>query len=231
MRYPCAYEGVRKIRIAAIITVAVTVIAIITDLIGVFASESLDNWNYTIGEIPPAAVVVVILALPMTILSLVGMVIRIIGVRKALQEEPEFDSAFWMIFIQIVVSVIDGFIPDDCKEAKLFMSVAIDILGLLAAIFIIKGIRALAGFLENNEVADEAFRIRNVFVIAYAIGITSRVIANIMSKPDSFVFVSGIGGLIGSIILLASYLYYLKFLKKAEAMLGYDLYMTSDTEQ
>ena len=230
MRYPCAYEGVRKIRTAAIITIAVTVMAIITDLIGVLAAESLDHWDQMSGEIPPATIFIAMMAVPMLVLSLAGMVIRIIGVRKASQEEPEFESAFWMIFIQIVVSVIDGFIADDCRGAKLFMGVAIDILGLLAAIFIIKGIRTLAGSLENNKVADEAFRIRNVFVVAYAMAIASSVIVSIMSKPDNFFFMNGIAGLIGSIILLAAYFYYLKFLKKAEAMLGYDLYMTSDTE-
>ncbi len=231
MRYPCAYEGVGKIGKAAIITIAVTVIGIITDLIGILAADSLKQLNQLGGGIPPVAVVISILAVPMAIMALVGMVIRILGVRKASQEEPEFNLAFWMILIQIIISVINGFIADDCRGAKLFVEVASDFLGLLAAIFIIKGIKSLADHLENSEVGGGAALVRNAFVIAYVIGIAGRIVSYIAFKSDNFYLVTGVEGLISGIIILAVYLYYIKFLKKAEAMLGYDLYMTSDEVQ
>ena len=231
MRYPCAYEGVGKIGKAAIITIAVTVIGIITDLIGILAADSLDQLNQLGGGISPVAVAISILAVPMAIMGLVGMVIRILGVRKASQEEPEFNLAFWMILIQIIISVINGLIADDCRGAKLFVEVASDFLGLLAAIFIIKGIKSLADHLENSEVGGGAALVRNAFVIAYVIGIAGRIVSYIAFKSDNFYLVTGVEGLISGIIILAVYLYYIKFLKKAEAMLGYDLYMTSDEVQ
>ena len=229
MRYPCAHEGVRKIRIAAILTIAVTVMYIIADLLAVLAADSLDHWQQLGEEIPPAAIVIAILAVPMGILEIAGIVIRIIGVKRASQEEPEFDNAFWMIFIQLVLSVINSFIAEDCREAKLYLAVGIDILGLASTIIIIKGIRTLAGFLDNSEVESEAPAVRNFFVIAYVIGIGSGIASFILTNHhNNFYFVSGVQGLIEYIILMAAYFYYLRFLRKAEAMLGYDLYMTSD---
>ncbi len=231
MRYPCAYEGVGKIRKAMAINIALIVINILSNLIGIIASGTLDQWEHLGEEIPAAAIVIAILAVPMAILGLVSMVIEIIGVRKAAQEEPEFDTAFWIILADIILSVINGFIADDCREPKLYLTIASSILGLLATIFIIKGIKTLAGFLEKSEVICEAPRVRNVLIVVYAVGIVVLIVSNMLYDHNNYYLLAGIAGLIGSALEFAAYFYYLKFLKKAEDMLGYDLYMTSDEAQ
>ncbi len=212
MKFQNAYEGVKKIftaEILSLIASVCTTIVMVLTVVGVIAAS-----NDSAGGAAAALGGVVVLSLGAMVLAVISFIFQLIGVSKASHDEPAFKIVLYIIFAGIALSVIGG--NATVKNITTILSSAVN---LAVTVFIIQGIKNLAARLNNDEVINKGDTIFKIIIASYALIIIAQIVAAIAQNGTGAI-IALVFILIAGILSIVQYILYIIYLNKAKQMLA-----------
>ena len=223
MRFPNAYEGVKKLftsQILQIIAGALLLIAAFSLVItGVAASGASNGGQVTDAEaigILGAAGISGVFGIGGLVVSIVAFVLMILGLNKGKIDEPNFKNALICIIASLVISIISGFVPG--VGGKIISEIG-NIASFIANIFIIFGVRHLAIEVNDSAVEKKSNTLLYIIIAVNVLAIIAGIIAAVTTSNTGS-SISSILSSIASILNIVSIVLFLVLLAKAKNMLA-----------
>ena len=220
MKFPNAYQGVKKIFTAEILSLIGAACMIIFAVFGVVALAGMATAS---GDTAlTGGIGLAVFGLAGGILSLIGLLFLMIGTKRAAQDEPIFNQAYMYILCSLILTLASLIISSIWLYGTWDnMSTTIaNILAMIATIFIINGVQNLANKLNRPDMVATGNTYMILLIIGYAIQIIVRVIPVFFGADAATSIVVGILSLAAEIFSLIVYILYLVFLGKAKKMLA-----------
>ena len=208
MRFPHTLSGLRSIRSAELLNVWVIILTSAISLVALFA------------QLDSAALVLILLGIPMIVLGIVGLVKQLIGVSRAARDFRVFASARTAIIAAIVLSGISGLLSRTDVPTNL-LDIASSACSLYASILILKGIIALCGALRRLDMAEQGQKLIRYVLTVGLLGLALEVFLAVLPEtyePHLLLLILTV--LLLALGLLEAFLL-LRYYKRAIDMLDY----------
>ena len=212
MTYPKAYNGVKKIHTAQVLSLISSILGFVVAILGILGIVFLPS---TEGGSIVFALIALIVGLIAAVLAIIAYILEIIGLKNASHDDNSFYTAFIFAIIGLVLIVLST-IFSVLKVANGFgddiATIFTEFSSIIICAFVTIGVRNLASQLGQDA---RSVAILQAVILALAI------IANIISllTGNAAVMVSGIIALIGAVLTIVFAIVYLVFLGKAKKML------------
>ena len=209
MKFNNAYDGIRKIYTAGILTLIGAVVLLASAILALILDKSANISTDLIG--------IILIALGLfgsVILLVIAYIINIIGVRKAALDENGFKAALLFIMAGIVLAILSGvFNSENSPAADGIFTILRDVNELAVIAFIIQGVRNLADRKNNGSVSRDGQKLLLTALICYALTLIAHVIGFFPLLSEHI-----ITAVTAALSLIVTILY-LNYLKKALKML------------
>ena len=220
MKFPNAYQGVKKIFTAEILSLIGAACMIIFAVFGVVALAGMATAS---GDTAlTGGIGLAVFGLAGGILSLIGLLFLMIGTKRAAQDEPIFNQAYMYILCSLILTLASIIISSIWLYGtwdNMSTTVA-NILAMIATIFIINGVQSLANKLNRPDMVATGNTYMILLIVVYAVQIIVRIIPVFFGANAATSRVVGILSLAAEIVSLIVYILYLVFLGKAKKMLA-----------
>ena len=205
-----AYNGVKKIYHAEVLTIVAAFFMIIAAILGLVQPTD------TILTITGAVTIVSAIAF------VIAFFIQMSGLNQAGKDHQAFKTAFWIVIIAIVLGIAGGVLEslknNTLKLAGELISTFTSLSSIFVIVFTISGISALS---PDKEFAAKGNKISWAILILYAVSfIISVVVAIFTDVSDTVVIVFGVLALIASLIDFIIYINIFFYYKKAVQVLS-----------
>lgn len=216
MKFNNAYEGVKKIFTAEILSLIVSICSTITQALPVIAlaAAASKSDTGTFASLGGFAV----FAIGSIVLAIIAFILKLIGVSKASKDEPAFKIAFYMIFVGIAASVVSGIFSSN-PTVHSIVALVIDIIDLAVTVYIIQGIMNLAKKLNDESMVDKGKNIFIIIIVIYMLIIIAQIVNLIIGSAAALV-ISAVVIIVSGILSIIQYFLYLSYLNKAKKMLA-----------
>ena len=216
MQFPNAYKGVKKIYLAELLMLAVAVlgIAIVVILVagGMAADGNIDRLNLTEEQ----AAIVAGLGLAVSLLMIIGFILMLVGVINAKKDDSNFRIALYAILLGILFAVINALLSKQYPVIERWLSLATSICSLFSTYFILSGIGSLAERMGDAPVKALADKARNVLCFTFSASYILKLLQGFLNNSTF----SQIINLVGLVLEIVSYIYFLIVLVKGRKMLA-----------
>ena len=218
MTFPNANAGVKKIFTSEILSIISTAALLLAALIGVLSlgaagAASAANSDAAATSALAGFGITAIFGIVGAIIAVIAYILLIVGVSKAMKDEPSFKMSLIFIIVAAACTIIASLVGESTVIGSI-----IKILGNAAnlgvTVFIIQGISNLAAKLNNDAVVAKAQKILIMIVCIYAIIIIANIVALFSAA------IAGIITLIAMIASLVQYIIFLTLLANAKKMLA-----------
>lgn len=220
MKFPNAYQGVKKIFTAEILSLIGAACMIIFAVFGVVALAGMAAAS---GDTAlTGGIGLAVFGLAGGILSLIGLLFLMIGTKRAAQDEPIFNQAYMYILCSLILTLASIIISSIWLYGtwdNMSTTVA-NILAMIATIFIINGVQNLAKQLNRPDMVATGNTYMILLIVVYAVQIIVRILPVFFGANAATSRVVGILSLAAEIVSLIVYILYLVFLGKAKKMLA-----------
>lgn len=216
MKFTNAYQGVKKIFAAEILSLICSICATVTlalPVVGVIAAAN-NSQGGTVASLGGFAV----LAIASMVLAIIAFIFKLIGVNKASKDEPAFKIAFYMILAGIVVSVLTGIFSSNSTVSSI-MSALGEIVNLAVTVYIIQGIKNLAQRLGDDKMVKSGDTLFKYIIAIYILVIIAQIVIMILQNGAAVV-VALVIIVISGILEIIQYILYIRYLAKAKKMLA-----------
>ena len=216
MRFPNAFNGVKKIYTAEILAVIAAAALLIVALLG-FGLKDIDVENIDAAQAGSVGGIL-ILTLAAGVISIVSLIMMIVGLNQAKLDEPAFRTALILSVVSLVLAVVGTFVESSNEMAGSFISVATSVLSLASTIFIVKGIINLAEQLTRGDMVERGNTLIKIIIGVNIIGIVTGLIGAIIKVEENST-IAVILSLVSAIASIAALVIYLVYLSHAKKML------------
>lgn len=219
MKFPHAHRGVKLIFISEIISIVVSLLALIAAII---TSATISNANG--GGASTAANVLVLVS---SIAGIAVFIIQLVGLFKGAKDCREFRIALWVVLVGVIASLTYAILGsiEATKGLSPVLFAALLTVAALADFFVVLlvlfGISSLASQLGDEDMSDRGHRLATWIIILYIISIVFGFM------PGTVVYVSNQGvrvmfslfGVFASALEIVIYIATLFYLHRATEML------------
>ena len=216
MKFQNAFEGVKKIFAAEILSLIGSVCATVMLALLVGASIAAANSPATGAAASLGGMAVLVVAV--TVLAIIAFIFKLIGVIKASKDEPSFKVVLYLIIAGIVVSVVSGIFSGNAT-VKGIASILNDLVNLGITVYIIQGIKNLAAKLGDENMVKKGDTIFKYILAIYILVIIAQIVSLILQNTTGLIIVLVII-VISGILNVIQYFLYLGYLSKAKKMLA-----------
>lgn len=219
MKFPNAYQGVKKIFSAEVLSLIGSVCMIVFAIFGLVtaAAVSADSAATAVT----GGIGAVIFGLAGGILGLIGLIFLLIGTKRAAIDEPVFNNAFLYIILSLILTVVSTIISSIWSTGiwdNVSTTIA-NVFSVFATIYIINGVQNLAAKLDRPDMVAKGNTYMILLIIIYVIQIIARIIPVFFGANAATSSIAGALSLTAEIFSLIVYILYLIFLGKAKKML------------
>ena len=213
MTFPNAYQGLKNVftaQILSLISTGCTLIGGLTGGLGVIAGSVATGLG---------GGVLVICAL---VLSLLSLIFTLMGLSRASRDEEAFKGAFNCSLINLIVTVILNILMAFGIGGSVLRSVSTIIsliLTILMIAYIFKGIDNLAGKLGRSDVSAAGRSVLTFLWVVYAVTIFCDLMILLFPTAAVFMGIMGVISFLAGIGMIIGYILYLVHLNRAKQML------------
>jgi len=215
MKFPNAYKGVKKIWLAELLMLLVTVLSIV--MIIVVGRNSLIVDNEFIAMREGTAGVAAGLGIAAGIIALIAFLLNLFGVIGARKDDDNFTAALFATLIGIITTAVSSIWNTNLRLAN-WMDTITSICSLFASYFVLTGIASLADKCLDNETKEIALKSRTLLEATFCVSVIVKFIRNIFNIQNGTVLlIMGIGALVMELI---SFVLYMRALSRGKTMLA-----------
>jgi hypothetical protein len=205
MKYPNALSGIRTIRTATILSVWLLVVTFLVFLAALGTKSGGLGLLLFLG--------IVTLALGVTVL-----IMELSGVSRAAKDMAVFGTARTALIIGLIVSVVSFFFDDNSAMETVLDTVS-SVCSLVATVYILKGIIALAENCQRGDLVDEGQKLIKLILAVAIFGLVVKVINAVLPTSAGTLLLLILLAVAILVLGLAQLILFLGYLKKAIAML------------
>lgn len=216
MKFTNAYQGVKKIFAAEILSLISSICATVMLALPVvpLITAANNSQGGTVASLGGFAV----LAIATMVLAIIAFIFKLIGVNKASKDEPAFKIAFYMILAGIVVSVLTGIFSSNSTVSSIMSAIG-EIVNLAVTVYIIQGIKNLAQRLGDDKMVKSGDTLFKYIIAIYILVIIAQIVIMILQNGAAVV-VALVIIVISGILEIIQYILYIRYLAKAKKMLA-----------
>ncbi len=216
MKFTNAYQGVKKIFAAEILSLISSICATVMLALPIVALIAAAN-NSQGGAFASLGGFAV-LAIASMVLAIIAFIFKLIGVNKASKDEPSFKIALYLILAGIAVAVVGGIFNNNTTVTGITSTLG-EVVDLGVTVFIIQGIKSLAAKLGDEKMVKKGDTIFKYIIAIYVLVIIAQIVALILQNGAALV-VALVVIVITGILEIIQYILYLIYLSKAKKMLA-----------
>ncbi len=212
MKFPNAYNGVKKLFTAEILALIGTVALLIGAIAAIFTIGAVEADAPEVGA--ASLGVTAIFALAGGVIIIIAFIFQIVGLIAGGKDETLFKTALSFALAGVIVQAAASFVPAEILQqiAKTFVPVA----EVLLTYYVIAAIRSLAEKLGNSDMVLRAKGVITVVFVTYAVRILARVLGIFVLTGT----VAGAVEIVGYVLAIVQFIVYLSYLSKAKKMLA-----------
>ncbi|MBE6997134.1 MAG: hypothetical protein E7427_03080 [Ruminococcaceae bacterium] len=214
--FPNAYNGVKKIYTAELLSLIGTIcllIAAILVLVGIAASTVSD------GTAVAGVVGGGFLGIAASVLMFISFIMNLVGLSNAAKDETAFKNALIVSVVGIVASVAMGAIPSGSLVADLCETVT-QICQLLVTLLVCNGIINLAQRMGEPAMAEKGNTARKMLMAMWIVAIVVDIVSTLIDRGGTPSTISSILSIVALVVSIVSYIFYLRLLSSARTMLA-----------
>lgn len=233
MRFPSAYDGVKKLFTSQILSLIATVCSLIAGIAGLVAvSASLAaTYGEELGEAELGSmggafvgggIVTILFGVAAAVLLVIAYILKLVGLKRAGNDEPRFQQAFLLAIFSLILNVAavilrsfgasNGVVDD---IVQLFGIVA----DIIITIMVIGGIQNLATRMGNQSIVDLGSKLLIIIIIVYVLSFIATLIPVFFGVNPGSAISTGIISVIGLILNIVAFIVFLVYLGKGKNML------------
>jgi hypothetical protein len=218
MRFPNAYEGVKKIFTAEILALIARVCVLVAAIGGLAAvgavavADSVDG-DSVIAVGLAGAGLSGIFGVAAGVIAIIAFILQIVGINKAKADEPAFKTAMIFILVAIAASGV-GSIFSSSETLQSIAQIVTDVAGLCVTLYIIQGIKSLADRLNNGAVSAKGNQIFLLIAVMYGVVLLANLIG--LFAPT----IAGVLAIVAAVVGIVQYFFFLSYLSQAKKMLA-----------
>ena len=209
MKYLNAFEGIKKIYKAEIMSIIAAVLSLVAGVLSAIGTAS-DN-----GAVVGAGIVVIIAA----ILLIVAEIMNISGVSRASKDESAFKKALTALIIGIGANFLVCYFSENQLLSGIGSFVC-SITEFLASFFVCTGIINLAESLSDKAVSNNGRKTRTFLMYLFLASAALSLLSALLDKNGALASVISV---VSSLVSIAAYIIYFSVLGKSKAMLENNL--------
>lgn len=225
MKFPNAYQGVKKVFSSEILDIIAAVCIFIAGIAAVVAAAGTQAEDFGVAALAAGGglLVAVIFLMASVVLTIISEILKLVGLKKAGADETKFNSAFIMAIFVLIITVVSAILSTINGGRNIFDDLATGIAGILniaMMIYVSQGITSLAEQLGNEKIAGTGRTVVTLYSVILLIGILVRTASGFMILDPNLAFASGILMIISAILSAVAYVIYVIFLGRAKKMLS-----------
>lgn len=210
MRFPNAYEGVKKIHKAEIMVLAAAGLTLVAAILSGITDKNPDS---------PAVVAAAAVVLISVGIIIAAEIMSIIGAVRASKDEAAFKNALFALIAGIAGAILVVSAGSGSFLATLGNALN-NIAGILTGYFVCSGIISLADQLRDAEVSREGQKVRSLLIVVWLASGILDILSSILKKSGAGQTVLTVISVISSVAMIIGCVYYIGLLKKAKNMLA-----------
>lgn len=209
MKYPRAQKGVTLLWIAALISIIVSVVAVIGAILSGFSFDNDIVKKAGLGVLGGAGIA-----------ALVVFILELIGLVEAKEDEKGFRFALIAVFVSIILSIVSGIFNAFDQDVLKLIGRIFDVLSSVSSLgsltFIFVGIMNLAGKLNDQKMVARGRRLIHIIWFVFISSIVLSFVSVVLPTNigDWVKILIGALALVSAILELVStiltYVYYYK---------------------
>lgn len=223
MRFPNAFQGVKKLFTAEILNIIAWFCMCIAAVAGIVAvagaAPSANGASLTDAQAATAlggGIGAVIFLVAYFVLALISFILTIIGLAKARKDDANFNIAFIFLFVNIALTFIGTLVTGTFGGVLIAFG---NIASLVMFIYTVLGIRSLAEQLNNEQVASKGKTILTILVCVYVLSFIARLVSAFTVTAVTTT-ISGILAIVSIVLSIVGYIIFLTYLAQAKKMLA-----------
>lgn len=214
MRFSNAYKGIKIIFVGEIIGVLLmvclefpsTILQISTSLFG-------DSGMF---EFAVSSVVTKLMTYASQFFELLSFAVIMIGAIIASKDEKKFREAAIVIAITIIGSMVNMFIDIDIN---MILEIVIGVLDLWAVVAVLQGCINISDLCKEEDISEKGVKTFKILVFAYTASIIFTLSTQFFMSRASFLVISVIIIIMGAIVQITAYVFYIVHLSRMKKML------------
>ena len=209
-----AYEGVKKIHKAEILSLIATVLLLIGSVISLTGIEAGENTSSGEGLLISGGLIVIIAAF----LLIIAAIMNIVGVNRASKDESAFRNALIALLFGIAANILVSAFSNNPTINSIGKAAA-NVTEILASYYICTGVINLADRLGNSDVSARGQKVRSILMGIWVASAVLNILATLFGTNETMKNAIGIVAIVGGIISIIAYFLYISLLGRAKKML------------
>ena len=173
MKFPSAQKGVYKLWIAALIGIVVAAFALAGSLFSGLAGDAEDIKKIGVGVAGAGG-----------IFGIVVLVLELVGLHQASQDDSSFHVSFMLIIFSLILNFVGGIVGafnnDVCKLIAKIIGVGSSVCTLLSLEYIFRGIISLSNQLGDENLVKEGRKLIVIIWIVFILSIVLSLLSTIL---------------------------------------------------
>ena len=223
MKFPNAYQGVKKLFTAEILNIIAwfcMCIAAGAGVVAVIGAAPAAN-GASLNDAQAATLLgggigAAIFGGAYFVLALIAFILTIVGLAKARKDDANFNVAFIFLFVNLILTFVGSLISGTVGGLLVAFG---NIASLVMFIYIVLGIRSLAEQIGNEQVAAKGKTILTILVCVYVLAFIARLVSAFTVTAVTTT-ISGILAIVSIVLSIIGYIIFLTYLAQAKKMLA-----------
>lgn len=221
MRFPSGFKGVAKVFAAEILGLIANVFVVIIAVIGLSSVAALSAED-TIDAGLAGLGISVILGIIMSILLIVALILRLVGLGQAGKDEQSFRSAFivsiFVLILVVVNAILSATVGQNSKIDE-FIQVVQQICNIVVIFLVIGGVQNFAVRLSNEKMLSRGNSVAWVIAIPYILSAIANLLLAIFKGSEGMAQFAAIMGIVAGILSIVGSIMFVVYLGQAKKML------------
>lgn len=214
MRFSNAYKGIKIIFVGEIIGVLLMVcLEFPSTLLQIAGSLFSDS---EMLELALSSVVTKLMTYAYQFFEILSFVVVMIGAIIASKDEKKFREAAIVIAIAIIGSMVNMFIDIDIN---MILEIVIGVLDLWVVVAVLQGCINISDLCKEEDISEKGVKALKIVIFAYTASIIFTLSTQFFMSRASFLVISVIIIIMGAIVQITAYVFYIVHLSRMKKML------------
>ena len=212
MKFPNAYNGVKKLFTAEILALIGTVALIIAIIAGLVTAGAAEAEETAVGA--ASLSVATIFGLAGGVLAILAFILEIIGLNAGGKDEPLFKTALSFAVAGVVVQAVASFVNAELVQE--FANTFVPVASVMIIYYVVSAISALAKKLMADGMVQKAKTVITIAYVTFGVQVLAKVLSQFVVTGKA----ADVIALVGFALEIVQVIVYLSYLSKAKKMLA-----------
>lgn len=221
MRFPNGFKGVSKVFAAEILGLVANVIVAIIGGLGIASVAALSTADGAEAGLAGLGVSLILTGV-MSVILIIALILRLVGLSQAGKDEPAFRSAFIVSIFVLILVVVTGILSATVGQNSIIdevVEIVQRICNIVVIFLVIGGVQNFAVRLSNEKMLNRGSSVAWLIAIPYILAAIASILVLIFKNNEAMQTVAAIMALVSGVLSIIGSIAYVVYLGQAKKML------------